>query len=80
MSVRVTRRVRRVLESLARSDRTVAGLIADTGISPSWLWPVIDRLETNGWIAEAEDAYQITELGRRELKALPLAHVPKVHG
>ena len=80
MSVRVTRKVRRVLETLSRGEYTVAGMIAATNISAAHLWPLIDRLYNNGWIeSTGHDTYTITETGRCELKALPPAHVPKVH-
>lgn len=70
MSVRVTRKIRRVLEALAVGEYTVAGLVGATKISPPHLWPIIDRLHDNGWIEPTgHDTFKITDIGRAGLKA-----------
>jgi predicted transcriptional regulator len=60
----VTRKVRRVVERLAKSPATGLEISADTNISFPALWPVIDRLESNGWITDKDGSFTLTDVAR----------------
>ncbi len=65
MSVRVTRKVRRVIDRLARGPATVADISDNTNIKFQALWPIIDRLLMDGWIVvKSTQEYVLTECGR----------------
>ena len=78
----------RVLEALL-SNRAGQhygyGLLKQTGIKSGSLYPILDRLETEGWIEGAWEAegvggrpprryYKLTALGAREAKAAQKKH------
>jgi hypothetical protein len=64
VSVRVTKKVRRVLDRLAKSAATAREISTDTNINFPALWPVIDKLESNGWVQDTGKAYKITQAAR----------------
>lgn len=68
MSVRVTRKVRRVLDLLARQGATVREISDGTNISLPTLWPLLDRMADSGWIAVDGRTYSLTEAGRTARK------------
>lgn len=71
MSVRVTRKIKRVLHLLAgHGPATVPDIRDATKISITALWPVLDRLHDHGWIEwrVSDRTYAITGLGTDGLK------------
>lgn len=69
MSVRVTKKVRRVVERLSRGGATVKEISEDTNINFPVLWPVIDKLEANGWIKDTGQTYELTQFARDGIRA-----------
>jgi hypothetical protein len=69
MSVRVTKKVRRVIDRLAVSPATPRQISEATNIKFPALWPIIDRLLMEGWIiVKSTQEYVLTEDGRAGLK------------
>jgi len=69
VSLRVTRKVRRVLDHLAANGPGCADQIsAATGISLPALWPIIDRMSDAGWVGLGTDRrWSVTATGLDEL-------------
>lgn len=68
MSVRVTKKIRRVVDRLAKSNATAREISTDTNINFPALWPVIDKLESNGWITDTGQTYSLTQTARDGLR------------
>lgn len=65
MSVRVTRKTRRVIDRLAKSPATIREISEVTNIKFPALWPIMDRLTIAGWIiCKSTQEYVLTEDGR----------------
>lgn len=64
MSVRITRKHRRVIDALARESLAIGPLSAATNISVIHLWPIIDRLEADGWVTTDGAVWSLTDKGR----------------
>ena len=70
MSVRVTKKIRRVIDRLARGTATGKQLSEDTNIAFTALWVIVDKLEAEGWIKEnADQRYELTQTGRDGIRA-----------
>jgi hypothetical protein len=71
VSLRVTRKIRRVLDHLAaQGPDNASGIALGTSISLPALWPVLDRLADAGWIKVAGDRqWSVTALGLDEREA-----------
>lgn len=65
MSVRVTRKTRRVIDRLAISPATIREISEAVNIKFPALWPIMDRLTVAGWIiCKPTQEYVLTEDGR----------------
>jgi hypothetical protein len=65
MSVRVTRKTRRVVDWLSRGPATIRDISENTNIKFPALWPIMDRLTVAGWIVcKSTQEYVLTEDGR----------------
>lgn len=71
MSVRVTRKIRRVLDRLAvQGPGTLHEIAADTNINWPVLQPILFKLEDEEWVTVSDShQWKITELGRTQRKA-----------
>lgn len=78
MTIRVTRKIRRVLERLVKSPATATEISSDTNISFPALYPMLDRLADAGWITVGDLAYSITSAGHAGLIAVePPVKIPE---
>lgn len=69
MSVRVTRKIRRVLDTLARGEATAKEISERTNINFPGIWDVITKLESEGWVKDTGETFVITQTGRDGLRA-----------
>lgn len=79
MTVRVTRKVRRVVERLDKGPATALETSVDTNISLSAAYVILDRLLDAGWVIYRSDhTHVLTAHGRACLRDLPPAHGPRI--
>ena len=82
MTVRVTRKVRRVVERLDKAPATAVQVSADTAVSLSGTYIILDRLFDARWLtldhSTGDYLYALSEHGRACLADFPPAHGPRI--
>lgn len=79
MTVRVTRKVRRVVERLDKGPATAIVVSGDTNLGLSAVYVILDRLEDSGWLVfSADHTWCLSAHGRACLADLPPAHGPRL--
>lgn len=64
MSVRITRKAKRVLDHLSRGASPASEIRNETNINFATLWPILDRLIDEGLVTVEGRLYSLTSRGR----------------